>query len=128
MLAGLDAVFELLRKAKHGEKDPQCSEDTSIVQLNYWRTLYPKFCEEVKKNSKQNLSKKYSNDEIKPQRRSYPLGKRTPPPNADNYKEVEFGFEWTGGDCAKSCEDTYYDLAQGACKRIEHTKLKILYS
>lgn len=114
-----DMIFfsNLFKSPDEGDDvERKCSGDFSMVPFIYWELLYPKFCEEVNKDPKKELIKTYSHDEIKPQKRSYPIDKRSPPPDPQLYNGLRFGFEWSGGDCQQSCEDTYHDLAQWACK------------
>jgi hypothetical protein len=126
MVSTMRFFSDLLNSAS--EKKGECSKEASRVQLKYWLSLYPKFCDEVKKDPSKALKKTYTNSEIKPQKRSYPVNKRTPPVYPEAYDDIHFGFEWSGGTCTKSCEETYYGLGQGECKFTLSNKKRIVYT
>jgi hypothetical protein len=108
------------------QDDVTCEKDFSKVAVVDWKKLYPKFCTEVKKDPKKSLEKSYTYDEAKPQRRSYPIDKRSPPINPKDYAGLQFGFKWPGGDCQKSCEDVFNNLGNGVCKcNRKHSVIKI---
>lgn len=94
---------ELFKSSDDGDEEVQRSEESSRVRLDYWRPLYPKYCNEVNKEPEKELKKPYSNEEIKPQKRSYQINKPSPPPDPQEYNGLEFGFEWSGGDWEGSC-------------------------
>ena len=98
--------------------DVKCDKDISKVAVVDWQKLYPKFCKEVEKNPKKSLEKSYTYDEAKPQRRSYPIDKRSPPIDPKDYAGLKFGFKWPGGDCKKSCIDVFKNMGSGVCECI----------
>jgi hypothetical protein len=98
------------------QDDVTCDKEVSKVAQTDWKKLYPKFCKEVDKDPKKSLEKSYTYDEAKPQRRSYPIDRRSPPIDPKDYASLKFGFKWPGGNCQKSCEDVFSNMGNGICK------------
>jgi hypothetical protein len=101
--------------------DPSCSEKLTPVTYRFFNKLFPVFCDEVNKDSKEGLVKDLSNADFPKRKRSYPapmedLRERTPPPSSSDYDGYTFHFDWSGGEggCRSNCFDSYSAIS-GAC-------------
>jgi len=91
-----------------------CGKDSSKVPVDYFRKIYPKFCADLKKSLSENpIFNSYSNDKVKPQKRSYPIAKRAESFNSQDYDSLTFGFSFSGGSCKQSCEDAFEAMTSG---------------
>jgi hypothetical protein len=107
--------FKLFEELKNHDKT-HCSSDWSEVQLKYWNTVYPRFCDEIKAKPEDELARSYKNSDIQSRKRSSPIEARTPPVDPSDYEGLQFTFEWSGGkNCRTSCEDAFYHMGQGYC-------------
>lgn len=91
--------------------EPECGDDLTNVQYNFFRGLYPAFCESAGGDE---LEKTLTNKDYQtPNSR-----KRSPPASNTDYEGYKFQFKSPGGgDCRMDCTEAFERIS-GACKSV----------
>ncbi|KAF2669294.1 hypothetical protein BT63DRAFT_256815 [Microthyrium microscopicum] len=102
--------------------DTGCKPESSGVQTNFWKGVYPQFCSKVNfKSNKQQAFDLTNKDFVAPSTKrsltSSNLTRRTPPVNGNLYTDKKFKFVWypKNGPCSDDCNTAMNKLAQTDC-------------